>query len=99
LDNTLEERIATMQSLLGHDGWQKEIVPQVLRWQAVDMNELLSDVGDKKGRNDFLRGRVNVLKQFLKHFMDLLPRLQEELEETRTGMKAEIEDSAIPPAI
>jgi hypothetical protein len=63
------------------------------------MNELLSDVGDKKGRNDFLRGRVNALKQVLKHFTDLLPKLEEELVEVRTGKSAEVEGSAIPPAI
>lgn len=99
MSNELTERIATLQSLLGHDGWNEMVVPTIFRWQAADMNELLSDVGDKKGRNDFLRGRVNAFKQFLKHFTDLLPQLQEELEETRTGKKPEVEDSAIPPAI
>ena len=92
--------IDTIYALLDHHGWTKHIRPRVLEWQAAAMTELLADIGDKKARNDFLRGQITAYKNVLNHFgVYLLGRLQDELAEL-TGKEPESPtDSATLPKI
>ncbi len=93
----LQDKVDVLQAMLGHRGWNEMVIPKLGKQMAASLEELLSDVGDAKGKTDFLRGKVTAYQYVLKVFQADLRDAQAQLEEAKKGATPESIAGTLPP--
>lgn len=58
----MEDKIDLLDKLINTDGWKRGIVPHLTNQLNMDIVALVGNDPEKKTSDDFLRGRISLLK-------------------------------------